>query len=210
MHATHEAELDIPAPRKETRRVDIVPALAGKTLLSVGQLTRAECTVTFDGTDVKGYHNGKVVMTGNQMQTNLLWRMEYPIINEIVQSHEANATIHFNTAAEIVRFTHAALGYLPLATLDKALSRGYLSTFPGLTQKLLRAHPPFNIATPLGHMMQSRKNMRSTKRQKQEPLAAPTQLGEKTNSVPQDRPAANKLQWQWRRRHCRQPPHKKP
>jgi hypothetical protein len=111
MHATHEAELDIPALPLSARRVYVVPALAGKTLLSVGQLTRADCTVTFDGADVKVYHNGEVIMTGNQMQKNGLWRMEYPLINEMVQSHEANATIHFNTAAEIVRFMHAALGY---------------------------------------------------------------------------------------------------
>jgi hypothetical protein len=48
-------------------------------------------------------------------------------------------------------------------TLENALSRNYLTNFPGLTAQTLRKHPPQSLAMTKGNMDQTRKNQRSTK-----------------------------------------------
>jgi hypothetical protein len=163
MQATHEAELNFMTLPSQARRIYIVPELADKTLLSISQLCDAGCQVTFDTNAVQVYHKAEVVLTGSRMKNVVLWQMDRPIATRIVQEHYASAAIHFNTMAEIVRFTHAALGFPTLATLDKALANGWITGIPGLTQATLRKHPPFSDATVKGHMTQARKNVKSTK-----------------------------------------------
>jgi hypothetical protein len=48
-------------------------------------------------------------------------------------------------------------------TLKKALERGYVSHFMGLTAQSLTKHPPASVPMIKGHMDQARKNQRSTK-----------------------------------------------
>ena len=45
----------------------------------------------------------------------------------------------------------------------KAIDTGFLTTFPGLTTKQIRKHPPRSQATEKGHMNAQRANLRSTK-----------------------------------------------
>jgi hypothetical protein len=164
MRATHEAELNFPRLPSAARRIFIVPELADKTLMSISQLCDAGCQVTFDTNEVNVYHKGEVVLTGSRMTNVALWQMDQPITTRIKEEHFASAAIHFNTMAEIVRFSHAAMGYPVLATLDKALENGWVTGIPGLTRQTLRKHPPFSDATIKGHMAQTRKNVRSTKK----------------------------------------------
>jgi Reverse transcriptase (RNA-dependent DNA polymerase) len=163
MRATHEAELDIPTLPKAARHIFIVPELADKTLLSVSQLCQAGCQVIFHDKAVTVHYGGKVVLKGAMTARSALWQMEVPTEKETEIYYTANAAIHFNTAAEIVKFMHAAMGYPVLATLHKALTNGWTKGFPGLTPQTLQAHPPFSDATIKGHMAQTRKNEKSTK-----------------------------------------------
>jgi hypothetical protein len=75
----------------------------------------------------------------------------------------AAAAIGDPTSAELVAFAHATLFSPTLSTLDKALQKGYLTNFPGLTTKALRSHPPRSAPMVKGHLDQSCKNQRSTK-----------------------------------------------
>jgi hypothetical protein len=50
-----------------------------------------------------------------------------------------------------------------LSTLCTALDLKHVTGFPGLASKLVRKYPPQSVATAMGHMDQSRKNLRSTK-----------------------------------------------
>jgi hypothetical protein len=164
MQATHEAKLNFRMLPSRARRIYIVPKLAYKTLMSISQLCDAGCQVTFDTNTVQVYHKGEVVLTGSRMKNVALWQMDRPITTRIVQEHYASAVIHFNTMAEIVRFSQSALGFPTIATLDKALANGWITCIPGLTQATLRKHPPFSDATVKGHMTQARKNVKSTKK----------------------------------------------
>jgi hypothetical protein len=163
MKAMHEAELDILALHIAARHIYIVPDLADKTLLSVSQLCKADCQVVFNDKTITVHHHGKIVLKGGLQNGLALWEMEIPNKPECTLEFTANAAIYFNTAAKIVKFMHAALGYPTLATLDKALAMGLVKGFPGLTQHTLRSHPPFSDATVKGHMAQTRSNVRSTK-----------------------------------------------
>jgi hypothetical protein len=65
--------------------------------------------------------------------------------------------------AQLVAFAHAALFSPSLSTLQQALQKNYLPTFPGISPKLLSKYPPNSIATAKGHLDQTRKNVQSTK-----------------------------------------------
>ena len=60
-------------------------------------------------------------------------------------------------------FAHATFGSPAISTFEKAISRGYLSTFPLLSTRLLNAHPPLSQATAQGHLDQCRQGQDSTK-----------------------------------------------
>jgi hypothetical protein len=98
------------------------------------------------------------VLNGQRNHTNGMWEVELPKTEE-----RANA-IGTQTASELVAFAHATLFSPALTTLENALNKGYLTNFPGLSAKLLRKHPPTSIAMVKGHLDQSRKNQRSTKK----------------------------------------------
>ena len=60
-------------------------------------------------------------------------------------------------------FAHAAFGSPAISTFEKAISRGYLSTFPRLSTRLLHAYPPQPQATAQGHLDQCRQGQDFTK-----------------------------------------------
>jgi hypothetical protein len=182
MRATHIAELNYPNLPERARRVYVVPELAGRTLISVGQLCDAGCTVQFEAEKCRIQYKGETVLYGTRSNGNTLWQLEQPIMNAIVQMHEAAAAIHNNTAAEITRFMHATMGYPTIATLKRAIMKGFLEGFPGLTLKWLKDYPPISEATIMGHLKQKRKNVRSTKKRKvTEGEQSPQKINRKTN-----------------------------
>jgi hypothetical protein len=181
MYSTHEAELDIPGLPDAARHVHIVPDLASKSLISIGQLCDAGCKVTFDATDVTVYHDDKIALTGKRTSYTRLWHLDIPEKNNANSlshcdsndvKYACNAAIGSATAAELVAFSHAALYSPALSTLEQALEREFLTSFPGLTKKSLRKHPPQSIPMVKGHLDQSRQNIKSTK--PKPPKAKPT------------------------------------
>jgi hypothetical protein len=97
------------------------------------------------------------IMTGHRDATSGLWHVDPP---DPVQF--ANA-IGDPTIAKLVAFAHATLFSPTLSIIESALSKGYLTNFPGLTLRSLRQNPPRSIATVKGHMDQTRKKLRTTK-----------------------------------------------
>jgi hypothetical protein len=62
---------------------------------------------------------------------------------------------------------HAVYGYLVKLTWLKAMKAGNFVGWPLLTEKNIAKYYPDTVETQKGHMNQSRKNVRSTKRQRQ-------------------------------------------
>jgi hypothetical protein len=75
MYSTHTAELDIPALPLAARMVHIIPDLQPHSLLSMGQLCDAGCTVHFDATKVIIKYNGKPVLEGPRSTDTRLWHI---------------------------------------------------------------------------------------------------------------------------------------
>ena len=84
------------------------------------------------------------------------------LTNPMLQQNLANSNLQQFTSIERLRFLHGALGFHPISTIRRAVTAGYLRSFPDLTEKNLS-----KLATPditiLGHLDTNRKNVRSTK-----------------------------------------------
>ena len=159
MYSTHEGELNIPGLPIEARRCHIVPALSGLSLISIGQLCSAGCQVLFDNNLVTVYLNGKTIITGPRSPvTKNLWHLNLQQPTQL-----ANTAIGTTTPTELVAFAHASLFSPALSTLTKALKLGYIANCPGLSEHLLRKHPPQSFAMVKGHLDQTRKNQHTTK-----------------------------------------------
>jgi hypothetical protein len=169
MYSTHEAELDIPNLPLAARYCHIVPALTNHSLLSIGQLCDAGCSIELDATVLRVQYDGTTVLTGTRTPETRLWQVDEKPTSQYTVTHATNAAVGSATPAETVAFAHATLFSPALSTLHTALAKGYLHNFPGLTAKSLRKYPPRSFAMIKGHLDQVRQNVRSTKRTKAEP-----------------------------------------
>jgi hypothetical protein len=160
--STHKAVIPIPGLSLKSRTAHIFPALGNTSLISIGQLCDAGCEVLFDKETATVWYQGKIVMTGTRSPTTRLWTttLTPPEPTPAVAYYATSSA----TPAERVAFMHAALFSPALSTLQKALDNNYITDFPGLTAAALKKHPPHSTATFKGHLDQTRKNQRSTKR----------------------------------------------
>ena len=128
------------------------------TLISLAQLCDDDCTALFTRYNVKIVKHDKVIITGNRM-INGLWSI--PIHPP---THQANGILRTDkTKHDLALYHHATLGSPVTSTLLRAIRRGHLITFPGLTTNLISKHLPASIATVLGHQDQEAQHLRSTK-----------------------------------------------
>jgi hypothetical protein len=189
MYSTHEAELDLPNLPPSARRVHIVPALRTASLLSMGQLCDAGCIVTFDATTVTVTLAGERILDGIRTPATGLWHLSlakptleaapldaplHPPSPEPPLLHQSFAALHSATPSELVAFAHATLFSPAISTLKKALDRGFLPNFPGITATTLKKYPPNSVAMIKGHLDQERKNQQSTKASPASPAQPPT------------------------------------
>jgi hypothetical protein len=72
--------------------------------------------------------------------------------------YECNNTYH-----QLINFYHVTLIYPVVSTLVKAIDKGYLKGFSGLTLHLVQQHIKFKNETEKGHMDQSHQGKQSTK-----------------------------------------------
>jgi hypothetical protein len=128
------------------------------TLISLAQLCDDDCTALFTKYHVTILKNNSVIITGRRMP-NGLWSI--PISPSV---HQANGILRLDkTKRDLAMYHHASLGCPVPSTLLRAIRRGHLTTFPGLTINLISKHLPASIATTLGHQDQEAQHLRSTK-----------------------------------------------
>jgi len=129
------------------------------TLISLAQLCDDDCIALFSRYEVKIIKHDKVIITGRRM-SNGLWSI--PIADTPL--HQANGILRTDKVkSELARFHHATMGGPVPSTLLRAIRRGHLATFPGMTTNLISKHLPKSLSTTLGHQDQEAKNLRSTK-----------------------------------------------
>ena len=68
-----------------------------------------------------------------------------------------------NTHSNLTNFLHAAYFSPVISTIIYAVKNNYVTTWPGLTQKLITKYLSKNIATAKGHINQEQKILQSTK-----------------------------------------------
>ena len=158
--ATHEAILTLPNLPISARKVHLFGHLASGSLISLGQLCDAGCTAYFDKNKVYIFFNGKIIMQGSRNEsTNRLWQVDN-MTTSTPPVHSLNSIIDNPTIAERIQFYHASLFSPTLDTLAKAITAGYLTTFPHFTVKQLRRYPPRSEATVQGHMRAQQKGLK--------------------------------------------------
>ena len=158
--STHTYDLDLLPLPKSARTAHLFPALKDTSLLSIRKLCDAGCHAHFDKDNVIITWRGKVLLKGNTCPHTNLWQV--PLQTKPFY-HQANKITPTSTAANMVKFSHAALFSPAESTLQKALENNLVKNFPGLTVTTLKKYPPQSTATPKGHLDQTRANQQSTK-----------------------------------------------
>lgn len=119
------------------------------------------CVATFSASDASVTFGNRPVLRGFKSPDDNLWTLPFLASNTALPPTVC-AAYALSSDASFVKFTHASLGSPSLATLTKAVRRGYLHSYPRLTSLMLTAHPPISIATAQGHLDQHRQGQNST------------------------------------------------
>ena len=130
------------------------------TLISLPQLCDDDCIAIFSKYDVRILKNDHVIITGIR-QPNGLWAIP---IKPATPSHQINGILRTDKVrSELATYHHTTMGSPVPSTLLRAIRRSHLTTFPGLTTRLISKHLAKSISTTLGHQDQEAKNIRSTR-----------------------------------------------
>ena len=179
--STHIGDLPLPLLPHEARIGHQFPEFGPTSLISLGLLCDHGCEAHFTAQTVTVTLNTSVILHSYRNPTTRgLWILDLP------PSHVAmNAINHKASAEDLVAFAHRALFSPAISTLCRALSKGFLPPFPGLSPATLAKYPPRSAATIKGHLDNVRKNQRS-----QAPTNAwsvravdPTSNGSTTNAL---------------------------
>ncbi len=158
IRSTHTGALPITGLPPEALTAHLFKELGDTCLISMGQLCDHGCEAHFTALTVEITYQGKVILRGTRDdESRGLWMLQLPADN-VALSVRSGATTE-----QQVEFAHAALFSPAISTLKKALDRGYLPPFPGLTSESLKKYPPHSMATAKGHLDAIRKNQKSTK-----------------------------------------------
>ena len=172
--STGTGELNIPKlPYGFPVTGHIVPGFK-HTLKGVGPLCDADCTFTFTYAAVIVWDSkGSPVITGWREKSGLcLWRiaLQPGKSNLPNMPHDANRTTFkvysaydLPSVRALICYFHAAAGYPVRSTWLKAIGAGNYSTWPGLTLANATKYCLSATATILGHLVQKRQGVRSTK-----------------------------------------------
>jgi hypothetical protein len=142
----------------------VIDELQTGTLISLGQLCGDDVTAVFSKKAVNLLKNNKIIITGTRL-TNGLWSIPITPSSVAPSIHQANGILRLDLPKqELAVFHHMILGSPGRRIyLLRAIRRGHLLSFPGLTTELITKHLPKSVATVLGHQDQEARNIRSTR-----------------------------------------------
>ena len=149
------------------------PHTLTQSLCGLAPLTRQGCSVVFTDTSVSVVKDGKVLMEGSKKPQDTLWPLPLSFAPPAVTEQpddQALLTITHQSNAEYVKFSHATFGSPPVSTFIRAITKGYLGSWPRLTARMVRQNTPNPVATHIGHLDRNRQGQRSTHPKSPHPL----------------------------------------
>eukprot|EP00978_Attheya_sp_CCMP212_P027606 scaffold92901_cov49-Attheya_sp.AAC.1 len=173
----------LPAKAKVAR---VFEEITSANLLSTGQLCDAGCTAIYTSKDVKFVKgdviidtSGECIIEGKRNPTNGLWDVKVDLvptstnkqqhINGIIRPKTTKTDLingiirKKTTKTDLVKYHHISLGSPTSVALLNGIKKGFLTTFPGLTEELVKKYLPKSIDTAKGHLQQQRQGLQSTK-----------------------------------------------
>ena len=144
------------------------------TLVGIGPICNAGCTVTFTSKDVTVYSaRGLPILTGwRETHMPKMWRLalspiEYSTTPETQRNERTslcvNSVYDLPSVKALVRYLHAAAGFPTKHTWLNAIKACNFDTWPGLTYSNASNYFPRATETVKGHMTQTNQGVRSTK-----------------------------------------------
>ena len=134
----------------DAKKVFVLKDLCTGTLVSLGQHCDNDCNALFTKYNVNIIKNNQVIIMG-QHKHNGLWSV--PITPPSVQ--QANGILQLDkTKQELAEFHYTSLSCPMPSMLLRAICKGHLITFPGLTTLLITKHLPKSLTSTFGHQDQ--------------------------------------------------------
>ena len=145
------------------------------TLLLVGPICDSDCTVTFsrDAVVVCDATNRTILTGWREEQAPYLWLIALlPDNADIPEVHQDASRVSLvlyrvydlPSVEALVRYFHAAAGFPVRYTWLDAIKAGNYASWPGLTLNNAKKYCPSANETILGHLVQGRQGVRSTRR----------------------------------------------
>ena len=97
------------------------------------------------------------------VQTHGQWQPRHPSKRAQAALHNANSVYDLPSTKQAIKWLHAVCGYPVKSTWIKAIKAGNFHGWPLLTATNVLKYYTETIETPMGHLNQTRKNVRSTK-----------------------------------------------
>ena len=173
LRSIKQTNLAIPGIPEQANKARVFNNLKTGYLLSIGQLCDSDCTAIFSKEAVKITNaNNKEVLTGPRDKRTGLWTVDIPLTKRSPTKPSpeieepilvANGVIRAKTTkSDLAQYHYASLGNPATSTLLSAIKKGFLKSFPGLDEELIKKHLPKSIESSMGHLNQSRQNTQST------------------------------------------------
>ena len=162
IQSSHTASINWPQLPIDAVMGDIIPGFT-RSLISIPRLCDTGHTAVLNSEGVTILDSsGRTAMTGGRDAKTGLFIL--PLSDPSIKvSHTANASIYAqSSAAKRVAFYSSVMGNPADSTMQAAIDRGFLSSFPGLTSELFKRYKPNSVASAKGHLNRLRKGIRST------------------------------------------------
>jgi hypothetical protein len=166
-------------------KAQVLPGMENHSLLSVGQLCDEGYIVTFKQASVTICDSEKSQILNGPRDLNAgLWSINLTQPNNHIPDPIANNVYELRNTGALFHYLHKALFSPTKSAMLQAIKEGHMITWPGLTEDAINKHLKLTPATAMGHMNQSRQNIRSTSKAPITEQPTPdTDLGTKNNLV---------------------------
>ena len=149
MEFTHIATLQIPGLSKLARQIQIFPKIQTASLISLGVLCDYGCTITLDKQVMSIQNNEELITRGTRNKNTGMW--EVPL-GPKKSKNVVNNILAQTSQSELAQYLHAALFIPTTSSLLNAIKQGFLKTWPGLTENLIKNHREKSRNTTMGHL----------------------------------------------------------